>query len=94
MKGNIFHECDRRWILGHLCEDKALKMTNKHREGVDQLIRKQDESTIEPKTYENPPESQNSSTMVYERGQDRTSEPNRFKIKILAIDNDAPPKVS
>ena len=68
-KGNICHECDRRWIPGHLSEDKSLhyskiveenevgilnpankitseynseldkdkasRMTNEHREGVD-----------------------------------------------------------
>ena len=47
----------------------------------------------EPETYENPLESLNSLTTVHERDQDRTSQPNRFKIKIPTIDNEAPPKI-
>ena len=50
-----------------LDKDKESRMTNGLKQGVDWLIRKQYELTIETEIYENPPESPNSSTIVHER---------------------------
>ena len=60
-------------------------MPSEHQEGVDQLIKKRDESMIEPKTYENLLEDLNSSTPIHKRGQGRTSQPYIFKRSSLIV---------
>lgn len=66
----ICFECDERWIPGHLCDskfdkDKVSKMPKEHQQAVE---RDQDEST-----HENMLKDPNSSTLVHEHGQGRTS---------------------
>ena len=65
-----------------------------HRDRIDQPIERQDKLSIEHESYKNPPVNSNLSTTIHERGQGRISEPNRFKIEISTIENEAPPKVS
>jgi hypothetical protein len=75
-------------------KDKASRIINEHREGIDQLTKRQDESTTEPITYEDLLVSPEIFDHSSQRSQGRTSQPNEIKIKIPMIDNKMMPKIS
>ena len=63
-------------------------ITNEQRERIDRQFDRQDESMIQPGTYENPLVTSKSLTTIHKRGWRKESEPNRFKIETLTIENE------
>ena len=76
----------------NLYEDKVLN--NEHKEGIDQLTKGWDDSTIKPETYENRPRSLNSSTTAHERDRGSISQSGRFTIEILGLTKESWPHIS